>query len=130
MPPRKPTKKQLDQATLKNLGQIQLTIVASEGNLQRIAALLMFAEWPTEMYKLVPATMPFEEEQPPKLEIERKVVEGAVAPLLGKYVEKHGAERARAMIQSYGAGRVRELTDEHLLGLYNTLQEVLGPADA
>lgn len=123
---RKPTKKQLDQATLKNLGQIQFTLVASEGNLQRIAALLLFADWPTEMFRLESQQLPYETVEPPKLEIERKVVEGAIAPLLNAYVEKHGVEKARAMIQSLGVERVRELPDEQLLGLYHSLQEMPG----
>jgi hypothetical protein len=127
MAPRsKRTEKKIDQDALKDVRAIRITIEASENNLQRLGALLQFADWPTELVKLVPlGPMPFDEPgtplPPPALEINRPAVEKAIYPLLEKYVAVHGTEKAKAMIQTFGAERMALLDDEQLLDLHTAL---------
>lgn len=127
MAPRKTAhaaKKKRDQAELKNINAIQITIEASELNLQRLGALLMFADPYTDV-KLVKALgpLPWEEkgESPPQLEIDRVAVQNAVTPLLVKYVDTHGHDSTRILIESFGGPKLRDLSDEQILGLYNAL---------
>lgn len=127
MAPRKTAhaaKKKRDQAELKNINAIQITIEASELNLQRLGALLMFADPYTDV-KLVKelGPLPWEEkgEAPPQLEIDRVAVQNAVTPKLVTYLNEHGHDATRALIESFGAPKLRDLSDEQILGLYNAL---------
>jgi hypothetical protein len=123
-PRAKPNPKKLEQAELKELNAIQITLVASEMNLQRIAALLLFADHlQPKLIEKEAVRLPWEEEgaEPPKIQIDRRAVENDVAKQLELYVQKHGRDKAVTMIQSFGQPRVGLLPDEQLLDLYHAL---------
>lgn len=120
---KRPTKKKLEQAELKELNAVQFTIVASEMNLQRLAALLMFADHHKPVFvEKQPAQLPYEEDAPePELEINRVALENAVAPLLEKYLNKHGREKTQDMIKTFGVERAFQMGDQQLLILHDSL---------
>ena len=121
--------KAAERAKLQNIDEIVITIRASEGNLQRLWALLAFADLPNvELVTAAPTLLPYEEPgaTPPQLEINRNAVANAVMPLLERYVATHGQDAAKKMVASFGAERLGKLTDTQLLDLYHALAEGAG----
>jgi hypothetical protein len=121
---KRPSKKKLEQAELKEINAIQITLVASEANLQRIAAILLFADHHKPVYteKEAPLQLPWEEDAPlPELEINRTALENAVMPLLETYLNRHGRDKTQEMIKSFGAERAFQLADMQLLDMHNAL---------
>ena len=120
------TKKKRTQQELKDLNAVQITIVASELNLQRLAALMLFSEQLFEpmVKETTEAPLPFDgpdQELKPVLELNRPAIETAVFPMLEAYLKQHGEEATKKMIESFGAPRLGQLTDEQLLAMYNAL---------
>jgi hypothetical protein len=118
--------KKLEQAALKELNAIQITIEASEGNLQRLAALLVFADHLTPKLSYTAALLPWEEpgaEAPDtQLQIDYNAVRNSIVTALGQYVLVHGQEAALKVIRSFGGERVSLVPQEQLLGLLAALE--------
>lgn len=129
-----PRKKTNDKSKLQEMRSVTITISASEGNLQRLAALLLFADHLEPEFKYEDRPLPWEDpndpkfQQPPELQLDYNVVKRNVVKLLEQYLAKHGADNARKVIQSCGADRVSLLTEPQLLSLYEALTAAL-PAD-
>lgn len=123
MAPRKLAAKKRAQADLKQLNAIQITIEASEGTLQRLAALLLFADHLQPDFKVTPTQLPWEEPgvAPPELEIDYEKVRRDIATALGPYVVQHGEDAARRVIQSFGGERLRDVPEPQLIGLWQAL---------
>lgn len=126
--PKRALKKKLEQAELQELDAVQITIRASEMNLQRLAALLLFADHlePKLEYKQE-APMPWEDptdprfQKPPELQLNRNAIQNALMPLLENYQNEHDYEKTAQLIQSFGAPRLSELSDTQLLDLHQAL---------
>lgn len=117
-------KKAAEKAELQKMSEMTITIRATEGNIQRIFAMLAFADLPeVEIVTEQPSQLPWEEAgtSPPQLEINRNAVANDIMPMLEKYVAAHGPDEAKKLIAAYGAPRLRDLSDEKLLDLYHTL---------
>ncbi len=120
---KQPDKKQ----QLKDVDTIWIGIRASEANIQRLGAFLLLADFPVVKTEYKDTPLPWEDPndpkylKPPELEIDRNRVMNALMPMLESYLNQHGEEKAKAMIASYGAPRLGELTDTQLLDLHNSL---------
>lgn len=131
MPPRRrtraPSLKALNRAELKQLSEFTITIAGSEANIQRIAALLLFADpaAPVEVKPLPP--LPWEDptdpqyQQPPELEIDYNAVRNSIVKQLEPYVKTHGKQQAKVLIQSFGADRLRDVPEQNLVALDTAL---------
>lgn len=138
MPPRKPPAgetalraKQKARADLKAQDIIWIGIAASEANIQRIAAMLLFADHLEAVERPADGPMPWEDpndpkfQKPPELEIDYNVVRHSIAKHLSAYVKRFGEERARAVLNSFGASRLSLLPESQLLPLDAALEAAL-----
>lgn len=139
MAPRKPPagakalqEKRKLRADLQGQDIIWIGIAASEANIQRIGALLLFADHPVAVEKIDNKPLPWEDptdprfQKPPELEIDYEVVRRSIMKHLSAYVKKHGEERARAVLSSYGsAPRLSSVPQESLLALDAALEAAL-----
>ena len=128
MPKAKRTpKKALTRDELKQLDAFTVTVRASEGNIQRLAAFLMFADFADVELKYIEMPLPWEDPndprflKPPELQLNRNGIQNALMPLFEAYFNRHGEEKAKEMIKSFGAERLSLLTDTQLLDMYNAL---------
>ena len=128
MPKAKRTpKKALTRDELKQLDAFTVTVRASEGNIQRLAAFLMFADFADVELKYIDTPLPWEDPndprflKPPELQLNRNGIQNALMPLFEAYFNRHGEEKAKEMIKSFGAERLSLLTDTQLLDMYNAL---------
>lgn len=119
-------KKTSDKDELRKMRSITITIEASEGNLQRLAALLLFADRLDEDIQYVDdSPLPWDEPKgPPPISetIDFNVVRRSIVKQLESYVATHGAEKAKQMIRAFGAERLSLLPESQLLPLYEALQ--------
>lgn len=107
---------------------VTITIEASEGNLQRLAALLLFADRLDEEIKYVDeGPLPWEDpatvEAVQRESIDFAVVRRTIVKQLEQYVAQHGADKAKEVIRSFGAERLSQLPEEQLLPLYEALKQ-------
>lgn len=127
---RKLTQKYMQTRKLRDKDVIQITIAASEINLQRIAALMLFSADPIvrEEYVIEDAVMPFDEDAAAEAfdeNVDYEAVRLAIVKLLEQYVNKFGAEKAREVLKSFNAKRLSEVAREHLLGLHDGLDSAV-----
>jgi hypothetical protein len=121
------TKKKLEQAELSELRAIQITLVASEANLQRIAAMLLFADHLEPKYELAAKPLPWEDpndpqyQKPPALEIDYNAVRNGIMKDLEWYVAQYSEAQAKEFISLHGAERIRDLTEDQLLTMSGSL---------
>lgn len=102
--------KKVEQEKLKDINTITVTIQASEMNLQRLAAFLLFCEYLEPTYtsgetKPMPWENPDDPRfgQAPELEIDPEVVRRAIGLELVAAVERVGVERVKAFLAEFGA---------------------------
>ena len=118
---------------IKDKDVIQITIAASEINLQRIAALMLFSADPIvrEDYVIENAEpFPFDEPSPEALKkfdesIDYEAVRHSIIGLLEKYLAKFGADKAKKLLRSFNAERLSEVAREHLLALHDGLDKAV-----
>lgn len=130
---RKASAKALDRAKLKETDIIWIGIRASEFNLQRLGAFLLFAEYPYEVESQTEPTGPMMFEDPADVplpaeadHVDYEVVKRDIFKNLGTYLEKHGQERAREMLLAYGGARISEIPQNRLVSLAEDLQRAVG----
>lgn len=120
-------RKKSDKDELRKIRSVTITIEASENNLQRLAALMLFADRLDEDIKYVDAgPLPWEEPAPTEPKplgetIDFNVVRRSIVKQLEQYVAAHGVEKAKQLIRSFGADRLTQLPESQLLPLYETL---------
>lgn len=124
------------RAHLRKQDTMTITVTASNANLQRLRALFLYSDKPVVDVPLEPeAPFPFDElmaapdpepVNPPPLEIDYNAVREHIKALLAQYVERFGIDKGKAMLVSFGAERLSELADIHLIGLHQGLADQLG----
>lgn len=122
----------LDREKLKQTDTIWIGIRATESNLQRLAAYLLFAERPIVVTEDVEESKPFPFDDPaafeatiPETSIDWEVVRRSTTTLLVKYVEKYGEEKAREVLRSFGAERLSLVPKDQLIPLNAALEAAL-----
>lgn len=126
-------RKKSDKDELRKMRSVTITIEASENNLQRLAALLLFADRLDEDIKYVeegplPWEAPADIEAKQLASIDFAVVRRSIVKQLEQYVAQYGTEKAKQVIQSFGAERLSQLPESQLLPLYDALTAALKPA--
>lgn len=128
----KQTAKAAERREMKDIKTIQITIKASEFNLQRLAAYMLFCEHlepVIEIGKELP--LPWEDpndprfQKPPELLIDYEVVRRSIMKHLSAYLKIHGEERAKAVLESFGAPRLSAVPQDQLLALDAALEAAL-----
>lgn len=131
-----PTRKRAEQADLKKDRIIWIGIAATEGNLQRLGALLLFAD-KIEMDPPEPTgPLPWEDPNDPryvppaKPEINHELVRQDIIKLLPALVEKMGGKpQVMEVIKAHGAEKLSQIPLDNLLPLYHDLNDRLNPKE-
>lgn len=134
MPPR--SKAAIEAAREKAARQkeriVWIGIAATEANMERLSAFLIFADRVQLEAPIKLGPLPWEDpndpryiEGPPELQIDYEVVKRSITKLLGQYVERHGATLARSVLESFGAPRLSEVEQSQLIPLHNALEAAL-----
>jgi hypothetical protein len=119
------------RADLKAQDIVWIGIAATETNLQRLGAYLMFCDHPVAVEKMDDKPLPWEDpndprfQKPPELEIDYTVVRHSIAKHLVEYVKRFGEERARAVLTSFGASRLSSIPEAQLIPLHDALERAL-----
>jgi len=127
----KPRAKKVQQEKLKDISTITVTIQASEYNMQRLAALLLFCEHLEPTYKVAEAArpLPWEAPTPPGeergLEIDTELVRREIAGMLVKHAEQDGVERTKELLKQFGGEGLSKIPPDQLLGLHQALEALL-----
>lgn len=135
MAPRKAAaKKAAERASLKDIRSITITVRASELNLQRLAAFMLFAEHLEPVIEIGgEKPMPWEDPAdprfvPPTDSIDYAVVRRDITGKLLAYFKQFGEDRAKDVLRSFGAERLSLLADDQLIPLHDALKAALEPA--
>lgn len=124
----KKNEKAIEREKLRAPQEITITLRASESTMQRITALLMYADWAAEPklnYEKVP--LPWEDpndprfQQMPELEINYEAVRLEIANRLSRFLQEHGEEKTRELLRSFGAEKIRDVPEPQLKGLLDAL---------
>lgn len=139
MPPRR-GKREAETAHLVDLkatDTVWIGIRATEHNLQRLAAYLLFAERPIEIERMKTVnpvgSLPWEDPndpayiapKPAEESIDWELVKRSTTKLLMQYAKEHGEDKARAVLESYGASRLSLVPQEQLIPLNAALEAAL-----
>lgn len=128
-PRKKAAEKTRERADLKDIRSITITVKASEFNLQRLAAFMIFCEHLEPIVEFGPEKpMPWEDPSDPRfngptLELDVEAIRRDITKHLSAYVKQHGEDRARDLLRSFGGERLSLVPDEQLLTLRNALAE-------
>ena len=112
---------------MRNMRSITITVAASEANLQRLAAYMLFCEHLEPLVEIGPEKpLPWEDPNDPRFVGERQIVDFAVVrreitKLLGEYVAAHSVDDAKALLKSFGGERLSDIPEPQLLGLHAAL---------
>jgi hypothetical protein len=126
MPPRK-SQKVAEKAKLAQPASFTITIASTEANLQRIAALLLFADRDKVVLNYDDCPMPFDDPNDPKFtgpkpEIDYNAVRHEIVGLLQKFVAANRTDVARELL----AGRtLRDIPESELLTLWSGMEASL-----
>jgi hypothetical protein len=125
MPPRK-SAKAAEKAKLAAPASFTITIASTEANLQRIAALLMFADREKVELNYDDCALPWEEPKgPPKpMELDYNTIRKDIVGLLQKYIDAGRVADAKRIL---GERTLRSVKDDELLPLWETLKLDAGP---
>lgn len=113
---------------------ITITIEATENNLQRLAALMLFADRLDEdIRRSDDGPLPWDEPAgastpAPEAEIDYNVVRRTIVSQLERYVKLHGVDKAREVLRSFGAEKLTLIPVPQLLPLYEAFAAAL-PAE-
>lgn len=121
-------KKQKERADLKSGDIIWIGIAATEQNIQRFAAFLMFADYHKEEKPLgpLPYDDPFEAAPPPELEVDWTSVRNAILEELKKLYAARGEEGKNWFLkrcQEHGGEKLSLVPNDNLMGLLQALQK-------
>jgi hypothetical protein len=114
-----------DKEKLQERRRITITIDATEQNLQRLTALLLFADKFEEEPVKDLGPLPFDEPAKParELQLDYGVIRSGIIKRLSEYVKRHSTEEAKALIRSFGAETINAIAKEQLVGLYDALDQ-------
>lgn len=131
MPARKPSKRQVVEPPKIQADTIWIGIRASDANIERLGALLLFADIDFKVQGQAEPTgpMPWEAPSPMPAEadhVDYEVVKRSIFKHLEKYLAQHGQEKARELIKSFGGARVSEIPQHQLVGLEAALAAAVG----
>lgn len=121
-------KKQKERADLKSGDIIWIGIAATEQNIQRLGAFLMFSDYHKEEKPLgpLPYDDPFEAAPPPELEVDWTSVRNAILEELKRlYNEQGEAAKVRflELCNVHGGEKLSTVPNDNLLGLLAALQK-------
>jgi hypothetical protein len=124
-------KRQAERAELKSQDIIWIGIAASETNLQRIAAFLMFADMPTAVepkQSLLPWEDPADPrfEKPPEIELNVELIKADIVFEMQRIVKATGGDKAaiKRLIEKYGGATLVTVPNNQLIALWRDLQEI------
>lgn len=125
-------KKWRERADLKEQDIIWIGIAASELNLQRLGALLLFADMPVVVEQTARKPLPWEDpndpqyQKPPELEVDYDKIRRAIVAQMAVLVNERGHEKAavKAVIQAHGADTLVGVPNDNLAALLRDLQEI------
>jgi hypothetical protein len=140
MPPanKKLTAKRADQAKLKQLRRVTITLEASEEILARIAALLTFATLPYELEEAEPiGPLPWEDPDDPRfvaepqLQIDYNLVKNDIMAAMDKYLTAGGdRQKIVAAIHLAGGETLSTVPQKYLLELLESINRLNQSKDA
>lgn len=133
------TEKNLVKRPLRSGDYIDIRISASEINLARITAMMLYAADPIvrEEYVIQDDTpMPWEEGGAEAIQafneqkfadeaIDWETVRTSIVKLMEQYIKLHKAEGMMKVLRSFNVERLRDVPREHLLGLHDGLDASL-----
>lgn len=120
-------KKQKDRADLKSGDIVWIGIAATEQNIQRLGAFLMFADYHKEEKPLgpLPYNDPFEAAPPPELEVDWTAVRNAIVKTMKELTDSKGILIGKASIieaiKLFGGTRLSDVPQDNLVPLLNYL---------
>jgi hypothetical protein len=126
-------KRQKERADLKAGDVIWIGIAMTEANLQRLGALLLFADFHVEVEKKELGPLPFDGFEadappPPQLEINYALVKNDIMAAMQKMIKARGEGPAKelivAEIRRLGGTRLNDVPQNQLIALYTTLTEL------
>lgn len=125
-------KTRAERPDFSKLNEVQITIRASELNLARLAALLLFAEYPFKATQDTEPTapLPWEDpndpryQKPPELQIDYELVRRDITKELQRLLPIVGEGHLKELIRKHGAERLPLVPKENLLPLYEDLNRL------
>lgn len=127
-------RKAAEKAELQNERMIWFGIAASESNLQRLGALIMFADQVETKPPKSLGNLPWEDPNdpryvpPPAPELNYELIRKDIVKVLMQYAELGRVEEGKAIVREYGE-KVSLLHQDKLLPLYHDLTDRLNPKD-
>jgi hypothetical protein len=129
----KPRKKAIEQAKLKATDTIWIGLKMTEGNFQRLAALLLFAEidFKVDAEAVPTGPLPWENpadpafNKPPELEIDFETVRRGIAKHLLAMNEKGRLEEAKQLLAEFKATGLSSIPQDRLVVFHDTLEAML-----
>jgi hypothetical protein len=120
--------KRAEQADLRRVNTFTITIQATESNIQRLVALMLFAESPVKAEYVEAGPMPWEDPNDPRflapreLQIDYELVKQTVVSNLMVLVGKKGREKAVEVLQEVGATGLASVQQDRLVELNELLE--------
>lgn len=113
-------RKKKDKAELAKPASFTITIASTEANLQRIAALLMFADRDKVELDYTDCALPWEEQRglPKPVELDYNTIRKDIVGLLQTYLDAGQVERAKRIL---GDRTLRAVPENELLYLWEVL---------
>lgn len=110
------------------LNGVSLGLTATEGVLERLAALLLYARHEAlandpKWQATLDGPLVFGEEQPPEPELDAAALREDVARRLMSLIDKTGLEFAKATLREFGGEKLSDLEDTQLQALHHRLVE-------
>jgi hypothetical protein len=138
MPSKRPTgkaalqKRQKQRADLKEQDIIWIGIAATEQNIQRLGALLLFAEMPVEVEAAPHVLLPWEDpndpryQQPPELEVNYELVRRDITKAMTEILQADADLKPRILetIKQHGGERLSLVPETQLPELYAAINRI------
>ena len=129
MPKRAPSKRQIVEPPKIQADTIWIGIRASDANLERLGALLLFADIDFKVQNQTEPAGPMMFEDPAEHplpaeadHVDYEVVKREIFRHLEKYVAKHDGVRAKNLLMTFGAPKVSLIPQDRLLELEAALK--------
>ena len=124
------TKKRAEQAALKTVKTVTITLDATEEVLQRLAALLTYSDPSKPLPELADlGPLPFDArptvENPQPLELDYNLIRKTILAKLEPYKNKYDLDAAKDVLMKHGGYRIRDVPEENLLGLLAEIEAAI-----
>ena len=123
------SKVQIDKATEKSKLKVNraftITIEASELNIQRIVALMLYSDRPPPDLIYVDPVLPGEDAPVLEDSIDWAAVRNVLTKHIVTYATAAGSDAARAMLLEFGGAKLSEVPQENLLSLNASLEAAI-----